>query len=46
MVLDGMVTIVCMFAWVIGKGVLFMVDYDDGCGVVVLWFSRAAIWAQ
>ena len=35
MVLGGMVIVVCISAWVRGDGVLFMIDCNDGCGVVV-----------
>jgi hypothetical protein len=35
MVLGGMVIIMCIYAWEIGRGGIFMVDYDDGCGVMV-----------
>ena len=35
MVLGGMVAIMCIFCVGDSEGVFFMIDNDDGCGVVV-----------
>ena len=41
MVLGGMVAImcICMCDW---EGILFMIDYNDGCGIAVFLGSHAS----